>query len=75
MDSFLVTSRETRALGIKRICVVSEGVGTVGRHLRPYLHPGFTARADMELLAQLPQAVCQVLFLLLLELPVLLAGP
>lgn len=52
--------------------MVSEGVGW---HLRPYLQPGFMAWVEVELLAQVPQVFCQVLFLLLLELPVLLTGP
>lgn len=75
MESFLVTSRKTRALDMKRTCMTSEGLGTVGWHLRPYLQPGFMAWEEMELLAQVPQVFCQALFLLLLELPVLLAGP
>lgn len=55
--------------------MVSEGVGTVGWYLRPYLQPGFMAWVETELLAQVPQVFCQALFFLLLELPVLPAGP
>lgn len=44
-------------------------------HIRPYLQPGVMVWVGVELLAQVPQVLCQPLFLLLLKLPVLLAGP